>query len=54
MIKNNNNKDLEVSIMLYYLFWYNKTQSHSFLIQLVTTMQWLRKFEQKIACGKKF
>ena len=25
--------------MLYYLFWYNKTQSRSFLIQLETTMQ---------------
>ena len=47
-------KDWEVSIMLYYLFWYNKTKSRSFLIQLETTMQWLRKFEQKIICDEKF
>ena len=40
--------------MLYYLFWYNKTQSHSFLIRLETTMQWLRKFEQKVICDEKF
>ena len=32
-------KDWKVSIILYYLFWYNKTQSRSFLIQLETTMQ---------------
>ena len=25
--------------MLYYVFWYNKTQSRSFLIQLETKMQ---------------
>ena len=40
--------------MLYYLFWYNKTQSRSFLIQLVTTMQWLWKFKQKIICEEQF
>ena len=34
-------------------FWYNKSQSHSFFIQLETTMQWLQKFEQKIR-DKKF
>ena len=47
-------KDWEVSIMFYYLFWYNKTQSCSFLIQLETTMQGLWKFEQKITCDEKF
>ena len=47
-------KDWEVSIMFYHLFWYNKTQPCSFLIQLETTMEWLRKFEQKIICGAKF
>ena len=44
----------EVSIMLYYWFWYNKLQSRRFLIQLETTMQWLRKFEQKMICDEKF
>ena len=43
-----------LSIMLYYLFWYNKTQSRSFLIQLETTMPRLRKFEQKIICDENF
>ena len=43
-----------LSIMLYYLFWYNKTQSRSFLIQSENTMQWLQKFEQKIICDEKF
>ena len=46
-------KDWEGSVMLYYLFWYNKSQSRSFLIQLETTMQWFRKFEQKIICDEK-
>ena len=35
-------------------FWYNKSQSRSFFIQLETTMQWLQKFEQKIICDIKF
>ena len=41
-------KDWEVSITLFYLVCYNKTQSRSFLIQLETIMGWLwlRKFEQ--------
>ena len=56
-------KDSEVSIMFHYLFWYNKTQSRSFLIRLETTLQWLREFEttikwlrefeQKIMCEQK-
>ena len=46
-------KDWEVSVMLYYFFWYNKILSRSFLIQLETTMQWLQKFEQKIICDAK-
>ena len=36
------------------LFWYNKSQSRSFIIQLETTMQWLRKFERKIICDEIF
>ena len=32
------NKNREVSIMLYYLFWYNKTESRFFLIELETTI----------------
>ena len=47
-------KDCGVSYMLYHLFWYNKTQTHSFLIQLETRMQWLQKFGQKIICDEKF
>ena len=43
----------EVLIMLYYFSWYNKTQSDSFLFQLETTMQWLRKFKQKIIWDEK-
>ena len=43
----------EVLIMLYYFSWYNKTQSDSFLFQLETTMQWLRKFKQKIMWDEK-
>ena len=45
--------DWEVLIMLYYFSWYNKTQSDSFLFQLETTMQWLRKFKQKIIWDEK-
>ena len=47
-------KDWQVSIMLYYLFWCNKTQLRSFLIQLETTIQLLWKFERKIICDEKF
>ena len=39
--------------MLYYLFWYNETQSRSFHIQLETTIQWPWKFEQKIIRDEK-
>ena len=46
-------KNWDVSIMLYYLFWYIKPQSHLFLIQLETTTQWLQKFERKI-CDERF
>ena len=43
-------KDWEVPIMLYYLFWYTKSQSRSFLIQLETTMQWSEQKKIKIIC----
>ena len=36
------------------LFWYNKSESRSFRIQLVTAMQWLGKVELKIMCDEKF
>ena len=47
-------KDWEFLITLYYLSWYNKTQSRFFLFQLKTIMQWLWKFKQKIICDENF
>ena len=44
----------EVSIMLLYCINAVLIQSYLFLIQMETTMQKLREFEQKIICYKKF
>ena len=37
-------------IILYFLFWHNKSQPRSFLMQLETIMRWLREYERKIIC----